>query len=282
LEGNPVLVHGGPFANIAHGCSSIISLNTALNLADYVVTEAGFASDLGAEKFLDIVCDVAKIKPNVIVLVVSIRSLKMHGGIKKNELDVINISALKKGMDNLCRHIKNISAFNIPYIISINQFINDTKQEMDYLQNFFCKNNIPFSFNTAYENGGAKGANDLAKKVVELSKKETSLKPVYKLSDKLVDKIEKICKRCYGATDVKYSDDAFKKIKEFSKFDYYVCMAKTPISLTDDEKILMITKPFTIHVKDLLIANGAKFIIVLTGNIYRMPGLPKIPEANKM
>lgn len=281
LEGNLAIVHGGPFANIAHGCNSIFATNTALNLADYVVTEAGFASDLGAEKFLDIVCDVAKFKPNAIVIVTSTRSLKMHGGVAKDNLKVKNIDAVKLGIDNLKAHINNIKNFNIPFIVSLTQLDISLKEEIEVVTKWLKQNKYEYSLNASFEKGGI-GAVDLAKKVTALCNKKNNYKTIYKTSQNLKTKIETICKKCYGATGVEYSSEALKKLKQLNNTKSYVCMAKTPASLSDDEKMLVIDKPFKIHVKDLLIANGANFIIVITGNIFRMPGLPKIPEANNM
>ncbi|GMO13493.1 MAG: formate--tetrahydrofolate ligase [Mycoplasmoidaceae bacterium] len=281
LEGNLAIVHGGPFANIAHGCNSIIATKTALNLSDYVITEAGFASDLGAEKFLDIVCNVGSFNPNAIVLVTSTRSLKMHGGVDKDNLKTENIDAIKKGIENLEAHIKNIKNFNIPFVVSITQLDISLKSEVQTVCDWLKKNKYEYALNSSYENGGS-GAIDLAKKVVLLCNKKSKLKPIYDISLTLDKKIENICKKCYGAIGVEYSKEALIKLKKLKNTKSYVCMAKTPASLTDDEKILVIEKPFKINVKDIIVANGANFIIVLTGNIFRMPGLPKIPEANKM
>ncbi|GHU50785.1 hypothetical protein FACS189459_5310 [Bacilli bacterium] len=283
LEGNVSLVHGGPFANIAHGCNSIIALKTAMNIAEYTVTEAGFGSDLGAEKFLDIVCDKANIKPNAIVLVVSIRSLKMHGGVKKEDLSIENTNALVLGFENLKQHIKNISAFNIPYIVSINSFNNDTKKEVEVLEKFLDSNNIVYAFDTSY-NEGSKGGIDLANRIVSIvnNNNNSQLTPIYNKTETLEEKVNKICTKCYGASGIEYSDNAKLKLKELNNSNAYVCIAKTPLSLTDDEKILIIDKPFKIHVNDIVVANGADFNIAITGNIYRMPGLPKTPEACNM
>jgi formate--tetrahydrofolate ligase len=254
-----------------------------MNMSEYVVTEAGFGSDLGAEKFLDIVCDVAKIVPNCVVLVVSTRSLKMHGGVLKDELNIANTKALLNGIKNLEQHIKNISAFNIPFIISITQLDISIKEEILLLIKWLEKNKIEYSLNDTFTNGGA-GGKELAKKVVNICAKTNTKKflPVYDKSETLELKIEKICNRCYGASGVLYSDEAKKKLILFAKMNKYVCIAKTPISLTDDEKKLVINEPFKIHINDIILANGADFLIVITGNIFRMPGLPKIPEANNM
>ncbi len=280
LEGNIALIHGGPFANIAHGCNTIIATNTALNIGDYAVTEAGFASELGAEKFIDIVTNELGKFPNAVVLVTSLRSLKLHGG--ASDLSKEDLKSLEKGFDNLQRHIKNIKNFNIPFVVAINQFHTDTDKEIALISAFLTSQHIPFSLCTNFVNGG-KGTIDLAKKVVKLCSKKSSPTRVYEMNDKLEDKINKIVTKCYGGNGVEYSPIAKKKLKEFSKLkNYYVCMAKTPASLTDDPNIDVITKPFKIHIKDIIVANGARFIIILTGNIFRMPGLSKSPEAKRM
>ncbi len=281
LEGNLALIHGGPFANIAHGCNTIIATNTAMNIADYTVTEAGFASELGAEKFIDIVTNELDKFPNAIVLVTSLRSLKLHGG-QTGDLSSENIEALKNGFDNLQRHINNIKNFNIPFVVAINQFHTDTKNEINTIQKFLTQQKIPFSLCTNFANG-SKGTIDLAKKVVALCNKCSNATRIYELTNSLKTKVEKICKKCYGARKVVYSDLAQTRLKDFSKLKgYYVCMAKVPGSLTDDPTISVIDKPFDIHVKDIVLANGAKFIILLTGSIFRMPGLSKEPQAKKM
>jgi formate--tetrahydrofolate ligase len=211
LEGNLAFVHGGPFANIAHGCNSVFATKTAMNLAEYTVTEAGFGSDLGAEKFLDIVCDNADIKPNAVVLVASIRSLKMHGGADAKSLTNENLAALKSGFDNLHQHIKNIQAFGLPVIVALNQFASDTKNEIKEVGSFLTKQNIPYSFTTLFANG-SKGAQDLAKQVIGLSSKTSKVIPVYKSDDELQTKIESIVKRCYGAQGVIFSEQARQKL----------------------------------------------------------------------
>lgn len=275
LEGNLALIHGGPFANIAHGCNSIAATNTAMNIAKYTVTEAGFASELGAEKFLDIVTKEINKFPNAIVLVTSIRSLKMHG-------DLNNPKALEIGLDNLQRHINNISNFHIPFIVAINKFATDTTKEIATIKKFLEKQGIEYSLCSNFIDG-SKGTVDLAKKVVKLCNKTSKPTRTYSMTDSINEKITKIVKKCYGAKGVEYSPLAAKKLKQFAKYkDHYICMAKTPISFTDDAKILTVDKPFTIHVKDLVLVNGAKFIVVLTGDIFRMPGLPRIPAAKKM
>ncbi|OAV63685.1 Formate--tetrahydrofolate ligase [Bacteroidales bacterium Barb6] len=281
LEGNLALVHGGPFANIAHGCNSVFATKTAMNIAEYTVTEAGFGSDLGAEKFMDIVCDNAGLQPNAVVLVASIRSLKMHGGANAKELEQENISALQIGLENLQQHVNNIKAFGIPLVIAINQFKSDSAAEIKTLSAYFTAHQMEFALTTLFADG-SKGAIDLARKVIKLASKKVTLKPVYQLTDKLEDKINKIVKRCYGAAGVEYAPLALTKLKQLNHRKAYVCMAKTPLTFSDDAKQIMINGPFKIHVKDLIVANGANFIIVMAGDIFRMPGLPKVPAACKM
>jgi formate--tetrahydrofolate ligase len=250
-----------------------------MNLADYVVTEAGFGSDLGGEKFFDIVCNNAKLKPNVVVLVASIRSLKLHGGCK--ELNKEDLKSLSLGLKNLKQHITNVEAFNVPLIVAVNSFKNDTKNENNVLLKYFTENNIPYSFTTLFEHG-SKGALDLANSVVKLSKVNTTFTPIYNVNEPLKYKIYKIASECYGAVDVVYSPIAKKKLNKLNKKKAYVCIAKTPITFSDEPKEIVINKPLTLHVKNLIEANGANFIIVMAGDIFRMPGLPKVPNACKM
>jgi formate--tetrahydrofolate ligase len=215
LEGNIALIHGGPFANIAHGCNSLFATKTAMNIADYTVTEAGFGSDLGGEKFLDIVCNNGNLKPNAVVLVTSVRSLKMHGGTSVKDLKTTNTVTLLEGINNLKQHIKNIESFNLPLVVAINQFNTDAPEELKVLKSFLEKNRIQYSFTTLFAHG-SKGAIDLAKKVIKLTQQKNTLKPVYKLTDKLEDKINKIVTRCYGATGVTYSSEAKNKLKKLN------------------------------------------------------------------
>jgi formate--tetrahydrofolate ligase len=281
LEGNLALVHGGPFANIAHGCNSVFATKTAMNLAEYTVTEAGFGSDLGAEKFLDIVCDNAGIRPNVVVLVASIRSLKMHGGSDVKNLTKEDLTSLRNGFDNLQQHIKNIKAFGLPVVVALNQFASDTNNEIEEVGNFLATQNVPYSFTTLFAKG-SKGAQQLAKKVIQLSSNSSKIKQVYNKNDNLKTKIENIVKRCYGAQGIVLSEEAKLKLSQLQNTKAYVCIAKTPLTFSDDPKQIMIKEPFSIHINDLLIANGANFIIVMAGDIFRMPGLPKEPAACKM
>jgi formate--tetrahydrofolate ligase len=250
-----------------------------MNLADYVVTEAGFGSDLGGEKFFDIVCDNAKLKPNVVVLVASIRSLKLHGGCK--DLTKEDTKSLSEGLKNLKQHINNVKSFNVPLIVAINSFKNDTKNENNVLVEYFAKNNISYSFTTLFEHG-SEGALDLANNVIKLSKINSTFKPIYNLNEPLKTKIYKVATQCYGAMDVIYSPIAKAKLTKLNNKKAYVCVAKTPITFSDDPKEIVITKPISLHVKNLIEANGANFIIVMAGDIFRMPGLPKVPNACKM
>ncbi|MBP3713447.1 MAG: formate--tetrahydrofolate ligase [Bacilli bacterium] len=282
----PTLIHGGPFANIAHGCNSIIATKTALSLADYVVTEAGFGADLGAEKFLDIKCQEAGLKPDLVVLVATIRALKLHGGVPFEELDKENLEALKNGISNLERHLENMKKFGLNVIININRFASDTNKEVKLLEKWCEQQNVPFSLNEAFLKG-VKGSLDLGEKVLKaLDENKSSYKPLYIRNQLSVeDKIERISKEIYRAKDVIYSDLAKEKldlIKKNGYEDYYICMAKTPLSFSDDQNLLGAPTNFDIHIKDIEIATGAKFIIPITGSIMRMPGLPKVPEAVKM
>jgi formate--tetrahydrofolate ligase len=252
-----------------------------MNLAEITVTEAGFGSDLGAEKFLDIVCDCAKFEPNAIVLVASIRSLKMHGGLSKEQLNSENINALKNGISNLNQHIKNLYAFNKPIVVAINEFDNDSRNEKQILEQYLQTTGLPYSFTKAFVQG-SKGSIDLAKKILKAMTKKTKLKPVYTLKTPLFDKIQTLVKQCYGAIRADFSPIAKQKLEELKNKHAYICMAKTPLTFSDDPKEIVINQPFTITIRDVIVANGANFIILLAGEIFRMPGLPKVPAACKM
>lgn len=282
LEHTPVIVHGGPFANIAHGCNSIIATKLGLKLADYVVTEAGFGADLGAEKFLDIKCRMAGLKPSTVVLVATCRALKLHGGVAFENLDKENIEALKKGLCNLDKHLESLSFYGVPVVVAVNRFLKDTKKEVDTL----VKHVEEMGYEVAVCEGfakGSKGAKELAQKVVKSCKKPYKFSYIYDLKDDLKTKIEKISKKVYGASGVEFSDLALKKLKQFKVYNTYpVCMAKTPLSLTDDPKLLGRPNDFKIHVNDLSVSNGAGFVVAYTGAIMVMPGLPKVPAATKM
>lgn len=284
LEKTPVLIHGGPFANIAHGCNSIIATRMALKLADYVVTEAGFGADLGAEKFMDIKCRKAEIKPNAVVVVATVRALKMHGGMDKNELTHENIPALLEGVKNLERHIQSIKEYGVPYVVAINKFAKDTPAEVKALFDWCNEHGHPVVESDAWASGG-KGAVDLAHKVVDLCEQPSHYKPLYDLDQSLESKIETIVTKIYGGKSVIYSEEAQQQLERFTAMGWDklpVCMAKTPSSLSDDDKLIGRPENFDIHVKELRISKGAGFVVVLTGNIMTMPGLPKVPAALNM
>lgn len=284
LEHTPVLIHGGPFANIAHGCNSVIATKLALKLADYVVTEAGFGADLGAEKFLDIKCRSAKLNPSAVVIVATVRALKMHGGVEQADLDQENIEALLKGTENLAKHIESVKAFNLPYIVAVNKFSKDTPNEVKALLDWCKENGHPVSEADGWANGGS-GMTELAEKVVEITAEPNNFSPIYDSAETIEEKIEKISKIIYGADGVEYTDLAREKIETFVKNGWDkmpVCMAKTPLSLTDDLKLKGRPRNFVIHVMDLSISAGAGFVVVYTGNILTMPGLPKVPAAINM
>ena len=285
LENNPVLIHGGPFANIAHGCNSIIATKLGLKLGDYVVTEAGFGADLGAEKFLDIKSRIAGIKPDVVVCVATIKALKYHGGMDIKDIEKENIDFLKRGCKNLLKHIDNIrNVYGLNAIVAINRFNIDTDAEIQALQDELKSNNIEMSLTECWGKG-SEGAIDLANKIVNLSDKETKISYAYELDESLTQKIENVCKKIYGAKGVKYSELAKEKIAKFEKMGYKnipVCISKTQFSLSDDAKNLLCEDPFEITVKDVEIKSGAGFLVVFTGNVITMPGLPKVPAAEKI
>ena len=284
-EHNLVFVHGGPFANIAHGCSSLIATRLALKLSPLVITEAGFASDLGAEKFFDIKCRTGNLKPNAVVLVATIRALKLHGGVLFEELENENLDALENGFKNLEQHYQNLRKFNVPVIVAINHFKSDSENEVKKLIELLNKNYFPFAFLDGYLKGGD-GSRELASKVMEvLETKRSNFSPIYKLTSSIEGKIETLAKEIYRADGVEYSDLAKEKIefyKNMGKDDLPICVAKTQSSFSDDPKLLNAPRNFKLHVKDLSLSNGAGFIVVYCGNILTMPGLPKIPAAVKM
>ena len=284
LYHTPALIHGGPFANIAHGCNSVIATKMAMKLADYVVTEAGFGADLGAEKFLDIKCPTAGIKPSCVVVVATLRALKMHGG-AINYAEP-NKEALEKGFANLDKHIENVKKYHVPYVVAINRFLTDTDEEIEALANWAKANGHTVSLSEVYAKG-AQGGLDLAAKVIEKvdSLEVNNYRPLYDYNAPIEAKIETICKEIYGAKDVVFTDDALNTLKEFKRLGYDglpVCMAKTPNSLTDDPKVLGRPTDFTITVRELRVSKGAGFIVALTGAVMTMPGLPKSPQAMKM
>lgn len=281
LENNPVIVHGGPFANIAHGCNSILATKTALKLADVVVTEAGFGADLGAEKFLDIKCREADLKVSAVVIVATIKALKYHGGVPAKEVSVENIDALTKGFANLEKHIESIKAFNLPYIVAINRYANDTDLELHTLEQWMENNNHPYALSEVFAKG-SNGGIELANKVMEIIKEPLTPKYIYNLEDSIENKIKKIAKTIYGATDVIFTEEVKEKIKTLDKepFNkYYICMAKTPLSLTDNPKLVGRPSDFKITIREIRISAGAKFLVCLTNDIMTMPGLPKEPLA---
>ena len=284
LENNPALIHGGPFANIAHGCNSIIATKMGLKLADYVVTEAGFGADLGAEKFLDIKCQIANLKPNVIVINSTIRSMKYNGGVAKEKINQENLEALKVGINNLKTHILNMQKYTKNIVVCLNKFNNDTDKEINYVKNFCQDLGCRFAISTSYVEGG-KGSINLAKEVIDLCNKEVDYKPLYDFSEPIITKIEKVCQEIYHAKEVTISAKALEKIDLLNKNNFAnlpICIAKTQYSLTDNPKILGNPKDFTMTVTDIRLSAGAGFIVVLMGSIMTMPGLPKESAYLKM
>ena len=284
LEGTPALIHGGPFANIAHGCNSVMATKYALKMADYTVTEAGFGADLGAEKFLDIKCRFTGFRADAVVIVATIRALKMHGGLAKTELATENIEALKKGMTNLAKHIENIQKFGLPIVVAINAFPTDTENELQELKALCESMGASVSISEAWAKGG-EGAIDLAQKVIEATEKPSNFQYMYDVNDSIKDKINAIATKIYGADGVNYTSAVEKTIAEFEAegLDKMpICMAKTQYSLSDDQFKLGAPTGFKITVRELRISAGAGFIVALTGNILTMPGLPKKPAAENM
>lgn len=285
LENTPAIIHGGPFANIAHGCNSIIATKTALKMSDITVTEAGFGADLGAEKFLDIKCRYGNLNPDCVVLVATIRALKHHGGVKKDELNISNVDALNKGMKNLEKQIENIKAYGVPVVVAINKFITDSDEEVKAIEDF-CKNiGVEVSLTEVWEKGG-EGGIDLANKVIKTMESEPSnFKMIYDSEESIKDKILKIVQTIYCGKGVNYTPQALKQIAEIEKFNLDklpICMAKTQYSLSDNPSLLGRPENFDITVKEVRVSNGAGFIVVLTGDVMTMPGLPKVPAANRM
>jgi formate--tetrahydrofolate ligase len=281
----PAIVHGGPFANIAHGCNSIIATDLAMKLSDYVVTEAGFGSDLGMEKFLDIVAPLGGFHPSLIVMVATIRSLKLHGGVKFENLAINNPVAVKIGLDNLRKHIENVGLYNLPVIVSINRFADDTDEEMKVLTDFLDSEHYDYAINTSYKDGPA-GAYDLASKVKQLvdGGYDAGFAPIITSAMPVKDKIFKIARDIYGASDVVYSDLALQQLEDINLRGYSnfsVCISKTPNSLSDDPKLLNVPK-HTLHVRSIRLFTGARFIVPLTGDVFTMPGLPAVPAAKNM
>ncbi|MCI9174908.1 MAG: formate--tetrahydrofolate ligase [Lachnospiraceae bacterium] len=282
LEHTPAIVHGGPFANIAHGCNSVRATKTALKLADYVVTEAGFGADLGAEKFMDIKCRMAGLKPDAVVLVATIRALKYNGGVPKAELSAENLEALKKGIVNLEKHIENLQKYHVPVVVTLNSFLTDTQAETEFVEQFCQERGCEFALSEVWEKGG-EGGIALAKKVLEtLETKESWFCPLYEDSLSLAGKIETVAKEIYGADGVTYAPAAFKELKRIEELgmgSFPVCMAKTQYSLSDDQTKLGRPAGFTVNVREVYVSAGAGFVVAVTGAIMTMPGLGKSPAA---
>ena len=285
LENTPAIVHGGPFANIAHGCNSVRATKTALKLADYVVTEAGFGADLGAEKFFDIKCRMSGLRPDAVVLVATVRALKYNGGIPKEELGAENLEALKRGIVNLEKHIENIGKYGVPCIVTLNRFVSDTDAELEFVREFCEERGCEFALSEVWEKGG-EGGIALAEKVLKtLDEKESNFKPLYKDSLGLKEKIETVAKEIYGADGVTYEPAALKQLDKLCGLgfgEFPICMAKTQYSLSDDASRLGRPEGFTIHVRDVYVSAGAGFLVVLTGAIVTMPGLSKSPAAERI
>lgn len=285
LENTPAIIHGGPFANIAHGCNSIIATNMGRKLADYVITEAGFGADLGAEKFLNIKTHQAGFTPSAVVIVATIRALKMHGGVSKKELGGENVEALIEGVSNLEKHIDTVKEFGLPYIVAINSFITDTNNETKALEKYLEENNHPWSLSEVWEKGG-NGAVDLAEKLIhEIDTKENNFKRIYDQEDDIKTKIEKVVTKVYGGSGVEFTSKAKLQLKKFKRLGWNnlsVCMAKTQYSVSDNPKLLGRPTGFTITIRELRPSVGAGFIVALTGDVMTMPGLPKEPAALKM
>lgn len=282
LEHTPAFVHGGPFANIAHGCNSVRATNAALSIADYCITEAGFGADLGAEKFFDIKCRLAGLKPDAVVLVATIRALKYNGGVAKADLSAENLDALKKGIVNLEKHIENLQKYGVPVVVTLNSFVTDTEAEVSFVRAFCEERNCEFALSTVWEHGG-EGGIELANKVLEtLDKKESHFKPLYEDDLSLTEKIETVAKEIYGAKGVVFSNTAAKQLQKLTDLGFGnlpVCMAKTQYSLSDDPAKLGRPEDFEITVREVYVSAGAGFVVVLTGAVMTMPGLPKKPAA---
>lgn len=285
LENVPAIIHGGPFANIAHGCNSVMATKTCMKLADYTITEAGFGADLGAEKFFDIKCRYAGLKPDAVVIVATVRALKMHGGVPKTELKTPNVEAVKAGLCNLEKHIENVKKFGVPAVVAINIFAQDTAEELEAVREHCAKHGVNVALSDVFAKGG-EGGIELANEVVALAESgKADFKPIYELDMPLKAKIETIAKEIYGADGVNYSKEADKALKEFEDLGYGklpICMAKTQYSFSDDQTLLGRPSGFKITIKNCRIAAGAGFVVVLTGDIMTMPGLPKVPAAEKI
>ncbi len=285
MEGTPAIIHGGPFANIAHGCNSVIATKTALKLGDYCITEAGFGADLGAEKFLDIKCVAAGLKPSAVVLVATVRALKFHGGVKKEDLNAENLEALEKGMPNLIRHVENLTkVYKLPTVVAINEFPTDTEAEIELVDETCKKFGVNVVRSSVWANGG-KGGEKLAEEVVELCENDNDFTCAYDLAEPIEQKIVDLTQKIYGGDGVEFSDEAKAKIEILEKQGYGnlpICVAKTQYSFSDDATLLGAPKGFNIHVRNVKVSSGAGFIVVYTGTVMTMPGLPKIPAAENI
>jgi len=285
LENNPAFVHGGPFANIAHGCNTVLATDTALKLGDYVVTEAGFGADLGAEKFFDIKCRKANLKPEAVVIVATIRALKMHGGVAKEDLGKENVEAVKAGLENLGRHIQNVQKFGVPAVVAVNTFVSDTQAEFEAVRNYCETLSVAAIKCTHWSDGGA-GTEELAHKVVEIAESnKADFKPLYPDELPLWDKVKTIATEIYGAADIAADKSIIEQFKSFEAAGYGkfpICMAKTQYSFSTDPNLKGAPSGHTVQIRELRLSAGAEFIVVVTGEIMTMPGLPRVPAANSI
>ena len=285
LEGTPAIVHGGPFANIAHGCNSVVATKMAMKLGEYVITEAGFGADLGAEKFFDIKCQMTGIVPAAVVCVATIKALKYHGGQKIEDIANEDLECLGNGIENLLRHVDNIkNKFKRPVVVAVNRYVQDTESEIELLSIRLEEAGVPMSLTEVWTKGG-EGALDLAQKVIEIAENKPEICFAYSLDESISDKIRNVAKKVYGARDVVFSDEASAEIQRIEQMGYGmypVCIAKTQYSFSDDAKNLRCKEPFDIHVREILLRNGAEFVVAVTGNIFTMPGLPEVPAAEKI
>lgn len=285
VENTPALVHGGPFANIAHGCNSVRATKTGLKIADYCITEAGFGADLGAEKFMDIKCRMAGLKPDAVVLVATVRALKYNGGVAKEDLGAENLEALKKGIANLEKHIENVSKFGVPCVVTLNRFVSDTDAELAFVKEFCEERGCDFALSEVWEHGGEGGIALAGKVLNTLENKESHYAPLYQAEQPIKEKIETIAKEIYGAGSVSYSPAASQAITRLEKLGYGelpICMAKNQYSLSDDPKLLGCPKDFPINIREVYVSAGAGFVVAITGTVMTMPGLPKHPAAESI
>ena len=285
VENTPALVHGGPFANIAHGCNSVRATKTGLKIADYCITEAGFGADLGAEKFMDIKCRMAGLKPDAVVLVATVRALKYNGGVAKEDLGAENLDALKKGIANLKKHIENVSKFGVPCVVTLNRFVSDTDAELSFVKEFCEERGCDFALSEVWEHGGEGGIALAGKVLNTLENKESHYAPLYQVEQPIKEKIETIAKEIYGAGSVSYSPAASQAITRLEKLGYGelpICMAKNQYSLSDDPKLLGCPKDFPINIREVYVSAGAGFVVAITGTVMTMPGLPKHPAAESI